>query len=86
MLFTTEDGKSFDTQTDLTAPDRHILQKLFLWETMASSIEEFREKKDAALENGWNDSGPISGSLALKTIISELERRVSVRIKTVDEE
>ncbi len=86
MLFTTEDGKTFDTQADLTAPDRHILQKLFLWETMATSIEEFREKKDAALANGWNDSGPISGSPALKTIISELERRVSVRIKTKNEE
>jgi len=85
MLFTTKDGKSFDTQADLNAPDRHILQKLFLWETMASSIEEFREKKDAALENGWNDSGPISGSPALKTIISELERRVSVRLKTGNE-
>jgi len=83
MLFTTEDGKSFDTQTDLTAPERHILQKLFLWETMASSIEEFREKKDAALENGWNDSGPISGSQALQNIISELERRVAERIKTM---
>jgi len=85
MLFTIEDGKSFDTQVDLTAPERHILQKLFLWETMASSIEEFRLKKDDALENGWNDSGPISGSPALKSIISELERRVSVRIKAGNE-
>ena len=85
MFFTTENGKTFDTQADLTAPDRHILQKLFLWETMATSIEEFKEKRDAALENGWNDSGPISGSPALKTIIAELERKVSVRIKTGNE-
>ncbi len=83
MLFTTEDGKSFDTQADLTAPERHILQKLFLWETMASSIQEFREKKDAALENGWNNSGPISGSSALKAIIAELEKRVGKRL-TID--
>ncbi len=84
MLFKTKGGQSFDTQADLTAPERHILQKLFLWETMASSTDEFREKKDAALENGWNDSGPISGSSALNSIISELERRVSARIKTGD--
>jgi hypothetical protein len=81
MLFTTKEGKSFDTQDDLTAPERHILQKLFLWETMASSMQEFREKKAAALENGWNDSGPISESPNLKRIILELERRVSERIK-----
>jgi len=81
MFFTTREGKSFDTQDDLTAPERHILQKLFLWETMASSMQEFREKKEAALENGWNDSGPISESPALKSIILELEKRVSERIK-----
>jgi hypothetical protein len=49
---------------------------------MASSIQEFREKKDAALENGWNDSGPISESPSLKSIILELERRVFERIKS----
>lgn len=81
MLFTTEDGKSFDTQTDLTAPERHILQKLFLWETMAASIREFKEKKDAALASGWNESGPVNESSALKSIISELEMRVAVRLE-----
>ena len=81
MLFTTEDGKSFDTQSDLTAPERHILQKLFLWETMASSINEFLEKKDAALASGWNNSGPVSESPALKSIIAELENRVAARLK-----
>jgi len=81
MLFTTEDGKSFDTQTDLTAPERHILQKLFLWETMAASIREFKEKKDTALASGWNESGPVNESPALKSIISELEKRVVVRLE-----
>ncbi len=81
MLFTTEDGKSFDTQSDLTAAERHILQKLFLWETMASSMKEFREKRDTALACGWNNSGPINESPALKRITAELERRVSLRTK-----
>jgi len=83
MIFTTENGKSFDTQTDLTAPERHILQKLFLWETMATSIQEFRNKKDEALAGGWNNSGPISESPALKSIISDLETRVAKRM-TID--
>ena len=81
MIITTEDGKSFDTETDLTAPERHILQKLFLWESMASTLDQFREKKDQALFKGWNNSGPIQESPALKRIIRDLERKVSVRLK-----
>jgi hypothetical protein len=81
VIITTEDGKSFDTETDLTAPERHILQKLFLWESMASTLDQFREKKDLALFKGWNNSGPIQESPALKRIIKDLERKVSVRLK-----
>jgi len=81
MLFTTQDGISFDTQADLTAPERHILQKLFLWESMATSLQGFRQKKDDALSSGWNNSGPVSESAALKRIIAELETRVSERIR-----
>jgi hypothetical protein len=81
VIITTEDGKSFDTETDLTAPERHILQKLFLWESMASTLDQFREKKDQALFKGWNNSGPIQESPALKRIIKHLERKVSVRLK-----
>ena len=84
MIFSTANGKSFDTDKDLTAPERHILQKLFLWETMSSGIQEFREKKEAALLMGWNNSGPIREGSALKVIISELERRVSERIGKKD--
>jgi hypothetical protein len=81
VIITTEDGKSFDTETDLTAPERHILQKLFLWESMASTLDQFREKKEQALLKGWNNSGPIQESPALKRIIRDLERKVSVRIE-----
>jgi hypothetical protein len=45
MIVTIRNGESFDTQSDLSAPERHILQKLFLWKSMASSLDEFREKK-----------------------------------------
>jgi hypothetical protein len=81
MIITTRDGQTFDTQNDLNAPERHILQKLFLWESMASSLQEFREKKAQALLRGWNDSGPITERPALKSIVRELEARVSDRLE-----
>jgi len=85
MVITTKDGKSIDTETDLTAPERHILQKLFLWESMASSLQEFREKKEQALLKGWNNSGPIKEGMALKRIIRDLEGKVSVRLGEIIE-
>ena len=75
MIITTQNGKSFDTDKDLSAPERHILQKLFAWESMASSLEQFREKKETALLKGWNNSGPINESMALRTIIEDMEKR-----------
>ena len=81
MIITTKNGQTFDTDKDLTASERHVLQKLFLWESMASSIQEFREKKRAALSAGWNNSGPVMQSNALKQIILHLETKVSLRLK-----
>jgi len=83
MIITTKDGNSFDTETDLTAVERHILQKLFLWESMASCLQEFKEKKEEALLKGWNNSGPIRESPALKSIIRDLENKVLVRLKRI---
>ena len=80
MIITTKNGESFDTETDLTAPERHVLQKLFLWEAMASSLQEFREKKEKAIFKGWNNSGPIAESTALKSIVKELEQKVALRL------
>ena len=82
MIITIKDGQSFDTNQDLTASERHVLQKLFLWESMASSLQEFREKKKAALSKGWNNSGPVEQSEALKKIIRHLEGKVTLRLKT----
>ena len=81
MIITTKDGQRFDTNQDLTASERHVLQKLFLWESMASSLQEFREKKKAALSKGWNNSGPVEQSEALKKIIRHLETKVTLRLK-----
>lgn len=80
MIITTNSGQTFDTNEDLTAPERHILQKLFLWETLSHSLQEFREKKKTALLKGWNNSGPVTESRALKDIIRHLEAKVSLRL------
>jgi len=80
MIISTRDGRSFDTEKDLVAAERHILQKLFLWESMATSIDQFREKKEEALHKGWNNSGPIDESNILKSIITDLEGRVYIRL------
>jgi hypothetical protein len=80
MIINTSDGKNIDTEIDLTPEERHILQKLFLWESMASSLSQFREKKDTALLKGWNNSGEIREGPALKSIINDLEKKVINRL------
>ena len=81
MIIRTKEG-TFDTDTDLTAPERHILQKLLLWEAMAESLEEFRKRKEEAFLKGWNNSGPVPKGPAMSSIIRELERKVGKRLQT----
>jgi hypothetical protein len=81
MIITTRKGRSFNTETDLNAPERHILQKLFIWESLASSLDFFRQKKMDALSRGWNQSGPIPESEALRTIIADLEEKIVLRLR-----
>jgi hypothetical protein len=80
MILTLGNGQSFDTETDLTAQERHVLQKLFLWKSMATSVDEFRKKKEEALRKGWNGSGPIQESEAMKAITRDLEETVTLRL------
>ena len=80
MIITIETGQSFDTEKDLTPPERHVLQKLFLWKSMANSLQQFREEKEKALSRGWNNSGRISESRALKAIIGDLEKKLTSRL------
>ena len=81
MVLILGNGQSFDTEIDLTATERHILQKLFLWKSMASSIDEFRKKKDDAFQKGWNLSGPVRESDAMRAIIRDLEEKVTFRLR-----
>jgi hypothetical protein len=80
MIITTEDGKSIDTEKDLSAPERHILQKLLAWESLASSVEQFNEKKEEAFRKGWNNSGPVKGGDSVKSIIRDLEKKIIARL------
>ncbi len=80
MLYTTEKGETFDLEKDFSSPERHILQKLFLWQEMAESVEVFRHKKAQALEAGWNNSGPLKEGPALTSITQDLERKVALRL------
>ncbi|MBN2033019.1 MAG: hypothetical protein JW836_07060 [Deltaproteobacteria bacterium] len=81
MIITTGKGESFDTQSDLSASERHILQKLFFWKSMASSLDEFRDKKRQALFRGWNQSGPVEESRALEKILKDLEEKLVERLR-----
>ena len=85
MIIRTSSGNSFDTDRDLTAAERHIVQKLFAWESLVTSREQFRKKKTDALLRGWEDSGPVTEGFALRDIIRDIERRVEERI-TVDKQ
>ncbi|MGE5312038.1 MAG: hypothetical protein ACM3MN_09875 [Nitrospirota bacterium] len=81
MIITTTTGRTFDTGRDLTAAERHILQKLFLWEEMAVNLDRFREEKAKAFGKGWSGSGPIKESPVMTIIISDMEKRLLARLQ-----
>ena len=81
MIYTTQRGQSFDLEKDFSSPERHILQKLFIWKDMAASVEEFRLKKQEALRKGWGDSGPIHASRNLESITQDFAEQVALRIR-----
>ena len=80
MIISTRNGNSYDTEKDLTAPERHILQKLLIWKDLATGLDQFRQKTEDAFLKGWNDSGPITAGTALRAIISDLEEKIRIRL------
>ena len=80
MIIRLRSGKSFDTVEDLSPPERHILQKMFAWESLAVSVEQFREKRDEAVRVGWNGSGSVRTGNALKAIMGDMEKKVKDRL------
>jgi hypothetical protein len=81
MIYTTQRGEAFDLEKDFSSPERHILQKLFIWKDMAASVDEFKRKKVEALRQGWGDSGPIQASRNLESITRDFETQVALRIR-----
>jgi hypothetical protein len=81
MIYTTPRGESFDLEKDFSSPERHILQKLIIWKDMAASVEEFRLKQQAALRQGWGDSGPIQPSRNLENLTRDFEAQVALRTR-----
>lgn len=81
MIIKIDNNLKIDTDRDLTAAERHILQKLFGWKILVDSVEQFREKKKLALKQGWNNSGPVRESKALSTVINQLENELITRLR-----
>ncbi len=81
MIYTTQTGETFDLEKDFSSPERHILQKLLLWRDLASSVEEFRIRKQEALQKGWGDSGPVQESRRLHSLTRDLEAQVAARLR-----
>ncbi len=81
MIYATQRGQSFDLEKDFSSPERHVLQKLFIWKDMAVSVDEFRLKKQEALRKGWGDSGPIQASRNLESLTQDFEAQVALRIR-----
>jgi hypothetical protein len=80
MMITTTRDVAVDTNRELSGPERQILQQLLLWKDVAASVEEFRAKKEQALSEGWNNSGPIRESRALGSIVRDLEEKLAQRL------
>ena len=81
MIIETPDGRRVDTAKDLSAAERHVLQKLLAWRDLATSVQQLREKTADALARGWDASGPVRPSRALSTVIEELERQLTLRLR-----
>jgi hypothetical protein len=83
MIINTSSGRSFDTESDLTSAERHILQKILAWKSFVRTVEEFHEKISRSFESGWNHSGPVAESHAMRLIIRDIEKEVMDRLKAM---
>lgn len=81
MLIHIDNKTEIDTDHDLTSEERHVLQKLLCYKAFVDSLEEFREKKEKAYAVGWNNSGPIRESKALKQVVQHMEKELDLRLK-----
>jgi hypothetical protein len=69
-----------ETGGQLDGTERHILEQLVLWKDYVGSVAEFRARKERALADGWNGSGPIRESRALSSRVRDLEEKLAQRL------
>jgi len=81
MIISCENGEQVDTSV-LSSEERHVIQKLLAWQSLADSMDFFRAKTAAALAAGWGESGPVNRTRALTLIIQSLERELRQRLVT----
>ncbi|MGM0454107.1 MAG: hypothetical protein ACQERN_13175 [Thermodesulfobacteriota bacterium] len=81
MTITLSSGRKIDTEKELTAEERHIVQKLYAWQSVVETPEAFREKIRQAFDSGWNNSGPVARRDIMQQIVADLEKTVIARLK-----
>jgi hypothetical protein len=81
MIIHLSDHSEIDTERDLHAEEKHILQKLLCYKYFVGSVAEFRQKKEAAFRVGWNDSGPVRESATMARIAEQLEAELRLRLE-----
>lgn len=81
MLIHLDNNTTIDTDRDLSSEERHVLQKLLCYKAFVDSVDEFHQKKNKAYSVGWNNSGPIRESQALRKIVQQMEKELDSRIK-----
>lgn len=74
MIINLSSGRKIDTEKELTAEERHIVQKLYAWASVAQSSAVFKTKKEHAFKTGWNNSGPVAERNIVRQIIADLEK------------
>ncbi|MBS0012627.1 MAG: hypothetical protein KFF46_01550 [Desulfobacterales bacterium] len=81
MRITLSTGRQIDTQKDLSAEERHIVQKLYAWADVVDTVEAFENKRKQALQAGWNGSGQVIERSVLRQIIDDLGKKVRTRLR-----
>ncbi len=79
MIFSFDNQPPIDT-ADLTSEERHVIQKLMAWHSLADSMDFYTAKVQQALNTGWNHSGPVRPSPELKRIMRHLEETLALKL------
>ncbi len=80
MIIQCKNGEKVETAR-LTPAERHVIQKLMAWQSLAQSLTFFREKTAAALAAGWNNTGPVIRTRSMDLVIESLESELNLRLK-----